>query len=366
MINNRFWLLAAKRLSGDATKEELHELDFYMSENPEALQLFEEAKMIWSAPGTSTLSYEVDPAVLSRFRKKLSQGTVKTVNAEEFSLDYSRRRQYFKLLFLPVFLGIFILAFILFKNSGDAPEKFSNGKPLINFNSVAAAKGDKKTVILPDGSSVLLNADSRIFYGEDFISKREIRLEGEAFFDVVKNEKNPFIIHANEMDIKVLGTAFNIRSYPGESFSEAFLVRGSIEVTMKNRKDQTFFLKPNEKISIATAVEKKEILPLNERKTLPDEPVIAIKKITPNLNDEVIKEIAWTENILYIEAERLEDLVIKLERWFGKTIQIENDELRSVRYTGKFKGETLETVLRALQISEPFRYKYDDAKVIIF
>src|SRR6185295_4150484 len=80
---------------------------------------------------------------------------------------------------------------------------------------------------------------------------REVTLNGEAYFDVTKNAEKPFIIHTKKMDVKVIGTVFNVRSYNDEKTAEASLIRGSIEVTFKDRKDQKIILIPNQKISVA-------------------------------------------------------------------------------------------------------------------
>src|SRR4029078_631833 len=100
-------------------------------------------------------------------------------------------------------------------------------------NTVSTKRGSKSKVQLPDGTQVWLNADSRIAYNEKFQGNlREVTLEGEAYFDVVRDEKRPFVIHTAAIDIKVLGTAFNVRSYANEKNTETSLIRGSIEVTL--------------------------------------------------------------------------------------------------------------------------------------
>src|SRR5690606_4757825 len=96
---------------------------------------------------------------------------------------------------------------------------------------------------------VWLNADSRLSYPNDFQhgAEREVFLSGEAYFDVVHNAERPFIIHTQYLDIKDIGTAFNVKAYPDEDESEATLVTGAIKVSLHQNPDKSFILKPREK-----------------------------------------------------------------------------------------------------------------------
>jgi transmembrane sensor len=364
---NRFWLLAAKRLSGDATKEELHELDLFISEHPETQQMFEEAEKVWLS--STNIKTIVTAEHFDKLRKKIAAVDADYPQPAETALieTTTSPRRRLKFVVVPAIIVLIVSGFLVFKKLNS-----KNYEPVsiasANVNSVFAQKGSKPKITLPDGSTVLLNADSRIYYGNDFATKRELRLEGEAYFDVVKNPNKPFIIHTSEMDVKVLGTSFNVRSYPDESFSEASLIKGSIEVHLKDRNRQPIILKPNEKINVSKSAE--TLNEVNKRKKViaatPTEQLFAIKKIQPNIKDNVIKEIAWTQNKLYLQAERLDRVALMLERWFGKRIQVTNESLKSVRYTGNFEDETLEEVLQALQLSAPFRYKIENETVVIY
>jgi ferric-dicitrate binding protein FerR (iron transport regulator) len=213
---------------------------------------------------------------------------------------------------------------------------------------------------LPDGTQVWLNSNTRLTYGNDFNSShREVSLEGEAYFDVVHNAGKPFIIHTQKMDIKVLGTAFNVRAYKGEKIAEATLLRGSIEVILKDRKNQNILLKPNEKISISTASDltntgKPAELRKNSGSAIPQVEIREIQYI-PVLN--LAEDVAWKENKLYFKDQNLGNIAVQLERWFGKKVEIRDESLKELRFTGNFENETLEEVLTAMQISSPFSFR---------
>jgi ferric-dicitrate binding protein FerR (iron transport regulator) len=224
---------------------------------------------------------------------------------------------------------------------------------------------------LPDGSQVWLNAGSNLDYNNSVFNKdlREVTLNGEAYFDVTKNADKPFIIHTKKMDVKVIGTVFNVRSYNYEKTAEASLIRGSIEVTLKDRKDQKIILKPNEKISIATQ-EAEAALSRTEKtqavKNTRQIPQILVKELKPSPKYDIIPEIAWIQNKLLFENENLENIAPMLERWFGKKVEIKNVSLKNLRYYGNYEKETLEEVLSSLKLSNPFNFRIEPDSVVIY
>jgi ferric-dicitrate binding protein FerR (iron transport regulator) len=195
-------------------------------------------------------------------------------------------------------------------------------------------------------------------------------LNGEAYFDVTKNSEKPFIIHTKKMDVKVIGTAFNVRSYNYEKTAEASLIRGTIEVTLKDRKDQKIILKPNEKISIATDEPDQRVSKPGKTTAVKNDvkpiPQIIVKELKQNPTNNIIAEIAWTQNKLYFEDESLENIAPMLERWFGKKVEITNASLKNLRYYGNFEKETMEEVLSYLKLSKRFNFKIEPDSVVIY
>ncbi|MCH5718239.1 FecR domain-containing protein [Niabella hibiscisoli] len=150
-----------------------------------------------------------------------------------------------------------------------------------NSNIVATKKGSKSSLVLPDGSKVWINSDSKISYGDGFgKTHRTLTLTGEAYFDVVKDPERPFIIHTSELDVKVLGTAFNVRSYPDEGSSTTTLVRGSLQVKLNKHEQQVYVLKPDEKLIVSK------------------EPLQSSKYMSKQTDDDIIKlKIVKTDSI---------------------------------------------------------------------
>ncbi len=235
-------------------------------------------------------------------------------------------------------------------------------------NVVATKKGSKSQVTLPDGTRVWLNADSRLAYVGDFQGAvREITLTGEAFFEVAKDVKRPFIIHANSIDIKVLGTVFNLRSYAGESTTETSLLHGKIEVTLHNQPDNKIILKPNEKLIVANTItnDNSKNIELNGKEDQMETPLLTLSKIRYVSNDTLPTEAYWVQNKLAFDNETFDKVVSKIERWYNVEVVIRNEQLKEQHYTGYFEGNTLEDVMEALHISGGLNYKIKPGKVIV-
>jgi transmembrane sensor len=194
---------------------------------------------------------------------------------------------------------------------------------------------------------------------------REVTLEGEAFFDVTHNAAKPFIVHTSGLNIKVLGTAFNVKSYASDETIETTLLRGSIEVVKQN--DPTapkVILRPNEKL-----VFNKKDLPetegSKEQIATTVQPAISITHLPADIPDSIIKETSWRYNKLDFNGDSLEELADKMERWFDVHITINNERLKRYRLKGSFEKETIVQALEALKLSARFEYEVEGKEVVI-
>jgi ferric-dicitrate binding protein FerR (iron transport regulator) len=257
------------------------------------------------------------------------------------------------------------------------PEKKTGDKPVAS-NTISTRPGSKSKVELPDGTQVWLNADSKLTYAQNFIGNtREVALTGEAYFDVAHatapetGQKIPFIIHTNSIDIKVLGTAFNVRSYPGEKTIETALIRGSVEVTLHNSPDKKIVLKPDEKLIVkndnATVVSNKPALADSLINGSDNEPVMTLSKIHPYKGDTTAHyETLWVKNKLAFEKETFDRMLPELERWYNVSIVLKNETLKGLHFTGVFENKSLADVMEALSLAQGFRYEIKGAEVIIW
>ncbi|MEO8415833.1 MAG: FecR family protein [Ginsengibacter sp.] len=227
--------------------------------------------------------------------------------------------------------------------------------------------GEKKSFQLPDGSTVLMNAGTTIEVAEDFnITDRAVSLKGEAYFKVTHIAGKPFIIHTNYINVKILGTEFNIKAYPEDKTTEAILIKGSVEVTLNDKYREKITLKPNDKLVIQN-----NLAPLRAsngnsitaRKTIHGK--IKMMPVSVNAMDSTGMETSWIENRLNFNDEILADVAIKLERWYGVKVSVDGDIAWKYKYTGIFENESIYDVLKALQRSPFFHYSVKDDNIFI-
>ena len=251
-----------------------------------------------------------------------------------------------------------------------------NNKPAVVIDNkteqapIVANNGSRSRSLLPDGTIVWLNAGSKLHYENDFNgSTREVRLEGEAFFDVVKQPGRPFIVHTSGIDIRVLGTAFNVKSYPEDKTVETTLYRGLVQVSRKDdSKEKSIQLKPNEKLILPKQAAKEEEK-LSEEKTPLAKPTPAsfiITHIDSTKKESERFETAWLYSRLEFRGDSFEELAHKLERWYNVTIVFADEKVKNLNFNGSFEKENVDQAFKALQVAVPlFNYKIENHEISV-
>ncbi|WP_423736354.1 FecR domain-containing protein [Chitinophaga caseinilytica] len=230
----------------------------------------------------------------------------------------------------------------------------------------ASKPGERKAFQLPDGTKVVLNAASTLWLDDGFQKgKRTLTLDGEAFFDIAQDASSPFVIHTEDMDITVLGTAFNVKAYKDDETVETSLIRGRVRID--TRAGHQVYLQPKEKLVIARHKEIQDIQPLTPRQadTKKAGSHYLIDSLTHIPHDSAIVELSWVDNRLIFADDTFGDIARKLERWYGVQIRFESEELRGYRFTGHFNKETLQRVLEVLQLSRGFRFRFEDDHTVV-
>jgi transmembrane sensor len=237
----------------------------------------------------------------------------------------------------------------------------SEQPPAIQY---ACKPGERKSFQFPDGTQVILNAESEIILNNHYGQKtREVFLKGEAFFEVQHNKNVPFIVHTASMDVKALGTAFNVKSYSNESKTETVLIRGLVEVTLKKDNNRKLLLHPEEKVLWKESKTTRVPTALASGKKSDDEQGIIqpVKK----LDNGGFKELAWVQNNLAFEDESFEEIAYQLNRWYNVNMQFASDDIKQFHFTATFKKEKIEQVLDILKASKKFNYRFDDNGSIV-
>jgi len=234
-----------------------------------------------------------------------------------------------------VFIGAIILSttFQYFYSAG----KFSSVTEV--YASVSSPRGQITSLTLFDGTTVWLNSGSTLKYSNQFgKDQREVSLEGEALFEVQKDLEHSFIVNMDGSRIKVHGTIFNAKNYHAEK--EVVLLEGKIEYSIR---DKNVFLKPNERIT-------------EDKNT--GETVI----------DQVDGSIfsSWIGGKIYFDNESLEDLSLRLERWYDMEFVFEKENIKSYKFTGVInKDKSLDYSLRIIQLTNKVKFRKEQDKIII-
>ncbi|HXB28733.1 MAG TPA: FecR family protein [Puia sp.] len=351
MLPDRFWILFGKKKNGEATTAELEELESILKEHSHLGFTNELVEKLWDSPLDTIPQTQISRNVWFRIQDQINSDKIKLSRLVQV-------RGWKKLIAAAVLLMAIISPWALYNSFKNK----TKGNAILNAttNYILTQPGSKSKINLPDGTQVWLNANSQLSYGNgNFgIQSREVTLAGEAFFDVTKNEKNPFIIHTGSITITVKGTAFNVKAYPNEKTIETSLVRGLIEITTKQDPDRKILLKPNEKIIIPVGEIQKE------GKLNPGAPIYSITALH-NDHSKVLAETVWLQSRFEFDNEPMDELAPKMENWFNIKIHFLDNEIKSKRFSGVVEKETLKQTMEAMQLSYHFNYQIKDNELWI-
>lgn len=212
--------------------------------------------------------------------------------------------------------------------------------PMLMVSTLA----ETRTVVLPDHTKVTLNRYSTLSYPERFKEKRrKVHLQGEAYFEVARDAKHPFIVKAEAVRVKVLGTHFNVEAYPGDAEVRTTLLEGSVAVSLKGE-NQRLVLAPNE-----SAVYNKE------KRTL-------VQEAAPGAKNEIL----WRKGIILFDQLPLHEIVRQLSNAFQTDIRIDDPQLQNYRMTATFDtSEDLTQILDLLKNAGNFNYKKENNTITL-
>lgn len=225
-----------------------------------------------------------------------------------------------------LFLPLFVASIFLY--SYNRPSYSENVKQTISNPS-----GVRSQVELPDGSIVWLNSGTEISYNNPFSkNKREVELSGEAYFDVKSNPEIPFSVIAGQVSVQVLGTRFNVKCYQDEQNIEVSLEEGRINLATQHGKEQQL----TELVPGMRAVYN-----------------VQSKKTLFSQEENIDKYSAWQKGKLVFDDTPFPQVVTTLKRWYSVNIDIMNDEIRQYKLTTTFEDQTINQVIKLLELSSP-------------
>jgi ferric-dicitrate binding protein FerR (iron transport regulator) len=198
-------------------------------------------------------------------------------------------------------------------------------------STIYAPLGARVSFNLPDGTIGMLNSGSHLSYSLPFANDRQVKLEGEAWFEVSHDENHPFKISAGNSTVKVLGTSFNLSAYPAENYVEVVLQQGKVEF-QDNKADEKVAMLPSERL------------------------VFQNGNISKSVCDPA-KYNAWTEGKLVFRGDPMAEVARRIERWYNVKIVLADPKLEKYSFRATFQDDSLLEILRFLSMTSPIRYR---------
>ncbi|MCE5344848.1 MAG: DUF4974 domain-containing protein [Bacteroidales bacterium] len=235
-----------------------------------------------------------------------------------------------------IFLVAFLVSILLVKKTGKKTQ---------SWNTIEVPIGQRTCLRLADGTTVWLNAKTKFSFPDRFKKDfREVKLDGEAVFDVSHNEKVPFIVKAKKFNVRVLGTEFNVYAYDNSNIFEVALVKGKVLLEKNASKEKSVELIPNQ---IATYNEQNKSLEIQTKDTF--------------------ESLYWKEGIYSFNNQLLSSIIQRLERYYEVNINVKDPEILESKFTGKFRySDPIDVILEVVRKSTSFKYIREGNEITIY
>ena len=320
-------------LTGSLSDEKKEQLEHWINSDPVNRQMFDLFREHWNTPESTTHVLNQEE-VKHQIWDKLS-GTSQPQIAAHWNGNWA----------LKIAAVLMVIAVSLFAVSRLVEPSQLADQPVVSLVSKTNPPGRKSTINLTDGTQVTLNAGSEIKFYERFSdTARVVWLQGEAYFDVAHQSERPFFVFTEDIRIQVLGTSFNVRNFPELSDIQVSLSTGRLSVKSNDdRQMAPQLLDPGEQISFLKST----------------------REFSEVEGFDPVEVEGWKDGIIYFRKASFEEIVVKLERWYGVEISTKNTPVSSVRFTGHFESENLDNVLTSIGFVFDFVHSIDNKQVIV-
>lgn len=310
--------------SGEATIEECRMVEEWIGQSDENYRIVKQMYTIDQVMGTVQMESKVD------MEKALASVSRKMSKAPSHVTWFIWVQRAAAILFIPL-----LIAFAI-QNFTPSPTEVAQ------MIEVKTNPGMTTTVDLPDGTKVYLNSESSLTYPSFFSKdKRDVKLTGEAFFEVQKDPEHRFIVSGpHHTQIEVLGTSFNVEAFERDSFISTTLVEGKVRFAyQKNRQPATVDMKPGQKLMYDTTSSQVKLIQTSGE-----------------------TETAWKDGKIIFQATPLPEALRMLEKRFNVTFVLSNNRLRGEAFNGSFTNQRLERILEIFKISSNIKWRYLDIR----
>lgn len=310
-----------RKLTGSLTKDEEGELKEWLSTSEENQQGYQKIKSLWEEPVES----EEDPGYLyDRLKLRMQHASLKEPRVV-------------RLMQWKIAVSILILLSIGLSTALVLKEKRGYASMVLQTE-----KGQRSFAQLPDGSKVWLNADTKLTIGDFSEKQRNVSLSGEAQFEVAHDKNRPFQVSFNHLNVEVLGTTFNVRSYEDEEFVTVSLLEGSVQLS-DNNSHKNVILKPGQ---VALYNKNKESLIVNNDKNIED-------------------NTSWRDGVLVFHSIPFHLLIQEIERSYNVTVNYKKNDFSNIHYTGSIDNLKITQVMQFLSYTIPMNYNVDKNEINI-
>jgi transmembrane sensor len=342
------WKLLARYLSNECTQEERNEVEAWIASHRNNQRLMELMEVTWDMPESQTQASDV-----KKLWKEVAEKAGISSEPEDREIAETRvpspRTIKWPFDLQPVtYRTLRYAAVILLVAISVAYFFYKGGLPWIQHTTelkiVTIEKGDRKKVVLSDGTGIVLDAGSSLKYKEKFTGKnREVFFNGEGFFEVTKDAGRPFVVHANHAVVKVLGTKFNVRAWGSDKKVTVAVAEG--RVSLRSEKEAT---------------QKEVIIAKDQLSVLLEGGVPSIPQ-----SADIGEYVGWMNNEMNFENAPLREILYQLERWYDVQFVIEDSSITAEHLTLHIQNKTLDDILELISALTDIRYKRSDKLVYL-
>lgn len=329
------WSIIGKNLDGNVSLDEEKALNEWIDSSTTNKQVYFQIKELWYHKQDQTNNSQAIAAYDKLINRiKFAEVIQSQSRVQRISLQVNQLVKYAAIIFF--FLSFSFLSYYYITEENSKNE----------FCTISVPKGNKSEIVLPDGSKIWLNNNSRLVYPKKFNkSERVVELIGEGYFEVQRNTKIPFIVKTSDVSIKVLGTKFNISAYPNDKFIETTLISGKVTVQSNENPEVVSTLNPGESMTFDKLNNQTAITPVDTK-----------------------FYTYWMKGEFVFRDEKFETLAKRIERIYNVEIIFEDPTLKEKTYTGDFKvDDNIYSILEIFKrsTSVPIEYITERNKITI-
>lgn len=318
--------LIGKYITGKESREEFGQLQAWLQEDPEHQKLFNRVKDEKKIASTIKEfdAYDKDQAWKRYLERVVAISLRRTLSRWKIAAVF---------FFLIGCAGV--LSYISVKSHLPVPFSFDE-----LYTTVSTESGQNSKIILPDSSVVWLNSGTTISYNHDFsVKNRKIRLSGQAFFQIARNEKIPLFVQVDGFKVKALGTKFDVSAYPEDRNIDVVLESGSVELLHDQYRSFVHILKPGEKAHVDVTTKEVSISPVD-----------------------VYKYTSWKDGVLIFENANMEEVLQKLERWYNINIEVQDPKIYALVFNATIINENVTEIFDLIRYTCAVNYKIIPSK----